>query len=187
MTASVVPERAARIDRVLAWTLAGVLVLVVLALLVAAVVARAPALVVFASIVGAVAIRPTLAAWTMSRAPGRFVLVIDRAQVAGSSGRWGSPTWNMLHSGNWVHLVDAETERSIGWMEVPLLSAHRLEAVGAAALFGDPRRRGRAVLTGPFRPVHAVGRAFPDRFEPWARVRTQLRNPFRRLPPSPRP
>lgn len=179
------PERAAAVDRVLAWGIVGVVAMAVIALIAFAITASEPGALFWAGLLLLLAIRPALGAWTMSFAPGRFVFVTDRATVVGSSGRFFDRLWNPMRHGHWVHLVDAETERSLGWIEVSRFGSHRLADTGVAALFGDPGRRGRAVLTGPFRPVHAVGRSLPTLFEPWERVRGWLRAPFRPLPPSP--
>ena len=179
------PDRAAPFARGRAWCVVGALVLTASGLLGSAIRTGRPGFVVWAGLLALAAVRPALGAWTMSRAPGRFVFVADRASVVGSSGRWLDRLWNPMRHGHWVHLFDAETERSLGWIEVPLLGSHRLADTGVAALFGDPGRRGRAVLTGPFRPVHAIGRSLPGLFEPNARVRAWIRQPLRRLPPSP--
>jgi hypothetical protein len=188
------PERASAFDRWLALAVAGALAVSTVAWAGTAVgpwwkaVKGDRATVVLAAIVwGRWATRRAMQAWAMWRGPGRYVFVDDHQRVPHTGGvriRW---PWNWSNAGHWIHLTDARSERSLGWIEVPPGGAVRLEAAGVAALFGDCSRSARSVLTGPFRPVRPIGRTHPELPEPYFLLAGRASRRLWRLPRGPRP
>jgi hypothetical protein len=126
--------------------------------------------------------RRTGLAWAMWRSPGRYVFVDRRERVRYSSGRWGA---GLLPTGHWVHLTDVATGVPLGWIEVTRRAAHALDEIGVCALFGDPSRPSRAVITGPFSPVLPFGRTFVDLPAPYSGGGRQSISGRWRLPRGP--
>ncbi len=96
---------------------------------------------------------------TLRTAPGRYAFVLEQARIPASSGRWWIPTlmWTPRWSGWWLHLADAETEESLGWVEVSASAARRVDGELVAAVWGwEPRAR-HVALSGRFPAVEVIG------------------------------
>lgn len=113
-------------------------------------------------------------------------MFVDRLEhVRHTSGRWFISSIPVAR-GHWVHLTDADTGIALGWLEVNGRAARDLDDSGVCALFGDPSRRSRAVLAGPFRPVIPVGRTHPELPTPYYWIKGRALPSRWRVPRGPR-
>lgn len=95
---------------------------------------------------------------TLRTAPGRYAFVIDHQLVDASSGRWWVPALSGTRwSGHWLHLADADTEESLGWVEVSAPAARRIGSELVVAVWGWGPGARHVALSGRFPCVEAIG------------------------------
>lgn len=105
---------------------------------------------------------------TLRTAPGRYAFVLEQARISATSGRWWVPTlmWTPRWAGQWLHLADAETEESLGWVEVSRSAAQRIAPELVVAVWGwEPRGR-HVALSGRFPCAEVIGAVRTVRPEP---------------------
>ena len=89
------------------------------------------------------------AAWTLSTAPGRYVLVVDEREVS-----WRSRFRKL--TANWIELVELDGRR-IGWVQVGSARWSHLQGEHVVAIWGQPGQVRWLVLSGAFPVTRVLG------------------------------